>query len=96
MMAKAVVKTPEEAMKKWEEKFSKSAPKIVKRATSPEATEAYIRNLAQFLGLPPEAIRDEAEKRNVSLSKLTPEALRRAVEGKGKKWYENLKLAFAE
>ena len=95
-MAKAVVKTPEEAMKKWEEKFSRAASKIVARATSPEATEAYKRNLAAFLGLSPEQISDEAMKRNESLKKITPEKLRAAVAGKGKKWYENLKLAFAD
>ena len=95
-MAKAVVATPEEAQKKWEKNFSKAAPKIVERATSPEATEAYKRNLAAFLGLSPEQIDDEARARNASLSKITPEALRAAVRGKGKKWYENLRLAFAD
>ena len=94
-MAKAVIASPEEAKKKWEEKFSKAAPKIVERATSPEATEAYKRNLAAFLGLTPEDISDEAERRNASLKKLTPDALRNAVKGKGDKWYEELRRAFA-
>jgi len=95
-MAKVVVATPDVAKKKWEENLAKAAPKLVRRATSPEATEAYKRNLAKFLGLTPEQISDEAEKRNASLSRLTPEAFLEAIKGKGTKWYEEMKAAFAD
>lgn len=92
---KAVVSTPEEAQKKFEENFAKATPTIIARATSTEATDAYKKNLAKFLGISADQVSDEAAKRNASLGRLTPDAMREAVRGKGSKWYANLKAAIS-
>jgi len=94
-MAKVVIATPEDAMKKWEDKYSKAADEIVKNATSETARAAYRKNFAKFLGLTEEDVKDEDEKRVESLKKVTAEALKEAVKGKGSKWYERLKKAVA-
>jgi len=86
--------TPEEAMKKWETNFSAAAPKIIEHATSPKASERYVREIAAFLGIPESEVRDEDAKRVAGLQKLTPEKLRERVAGKGPKWYEGMKYGF--
>jgi len=88
------------AEEKWFRKASAGAPKWVKNVATPEALEAYVRGVADFLGVSPETIRASLPAKNYAsfqsiasqLAEAFSRGIRRAYELR--KWSKGYRRAF--
>lgn len=88
------------AQEKWFKKVTAAREKWLKNVANPRSLEAYVRGIADFLGVSPEVVRASLPARNwaefqANASKFVDafvSGVRRAYELK--KWAENYKRAF--
>jgi len=88
------------AMEKWFRKVSNAREKWLKGVTAPETLEAYVRGVADFIGVSPETVRGSLPAKNYAdfQSRASQYAdkfikgVRRAYELR--KWARNYKRAF--